>query len=73
MKIINLNAFVTPLMTLAAIAIPATSNAQFAPSNCSTYQNMDYQADVHFNTESLCIQDAVETIYNPNPTWQPNL
>ena len=71
MKLINANAFVTSLMTLAAIAIPVDSNAQLASSTCSIEPN--YQIEVYPNPESICIQDAVQTIYNPNPTWQPNL
>lgn len=74
MKLINANAFTTFLMTLAAIAIPATSNAQFAPSDCSTSQNAEYLIETDFSTASTsCLQNAVDTIYNPNPTWKPNL
>lgn len=75
MKLFNANAFITSLMTLAAIAIPATSNAQFAPHDCSTSQNTEYQIETDFSPTSTtsCIQNAVDTIYNPNSTWQPNL
>ena len=74
MKLFNANAFITSLMTLSAIAIPAAGNAQFAPSNCSTPQYIDYQIESDPGTASTpCIQHAVDTIYNPNPTWQPNL
>ena len=72
MQLFNTNAFITSLITVAAIAIPATGNAQFALGNCPN-QHLDDRVEVYGNTESVCIQNAVETIYNPNPTWQPNL
>ena len=75
MKLINVNAFITSLITLSAVAIPAVVNAQFAPSNCNPTQNINYQLDIQSDkaVSTPCIQNSVETIYNPNPNWQPNL
>ena len=75
MKLINANAFVTSLMTLSVAVIPVTSNPQLATDNCSPTQILNDQLDIHSSQASSnsCIQNTVETIYNPNPDWRPNL
>lgn len=73
MKLFNTNALVASLMTLTAIAIPTAGNAQYVPSNCALDSRVGYETDVHSNPTTACVREAVETIYNPNPTWQPNL
>ena len=75
MKLIDANALVTSLMTLSVVVIPVISNAQLAPDNCSPTQILNDQLDIHspLASSNSCIQNTVETIYNPNPDWQPNL
>lgn len=75
MRFVNTKAFVTPLIVLSAVIIPATSNAQSILSGCSNTENVNDRLTMQPNTalSSPCLQDAVETIYNPNSHWQSNL
>ena len=78
MNSINKTAFLTSLITLATATTTVPSNAQYIPetyNNCSSTQNVDYIVDSPQNyiSSSTCIKEAVKTIYNPNPTWKPNL
>ena len=82
MKLISKNAFLTSLMTLATAisAVPSNSQyiSQFLPDtykNCSGIKKIDFifdspQENVFFPP---CIQETVETIYDPNSPRKPNL
>jgi hypothetical protein len=75
MQSINKRILLAPIIAVSTVFAPLASNAQFAPNNCYQSQNVDYIADIDSeNSQSIsCIQDNVDTIYNPDSDWRSNL
>ena len=67
----NINMLVTStLMTVATACFANPSNAQIIDNSCINTDEIDFIVLTE-ERPTNCIQEAVDTIYNPNSGWQP--
>lgn len=70
-------AFLTTLATLITAIAPLSSHAQSVTNiyhDCTVTEETE---NIFSNSQNFsakpCLQETVETIYNPQSSWQPNL